>query len=80
VSDVVGITSGLVTIGVARDQIAALAESIVNRLRRRQKAASASFKFSIEVSLPEGSAVLEGDSPEAARVLAKALQSVRWPE
>jgi hypothetical protein len=71
-SNVVAITSGLVTISVSYDQITALAKRIVGQLRRRHETQAS--PLSIEIDLPDGSLVLIADSDEAVSELIKVLQ------
>jgi hypothetical protein len=75
-SDVVGITSGFVTIGLAYDQIGALAKQIIDRLSRRHETQTSASPLSIEIDLPGGSVILTGDNEEIVSDLIKILQRV----
>ena len=82
VSDVVSITSGLVTIGVAHDQIGAFARRIIALLRRRHEASPAKPTFRVEVRPPTGPVMViwVGSGGEADRELTEALRQANCSE
>jgi hypothetical protein len=73
VSNAVNITAGLVTIAVARREIATLARKIVSALRRRHESGSGDRPFSIRIDTPSGEVLVTADDEETVRVLAAEL-------
>jgi hypothetical protein len=73
INGAVGITSGLVTIGVARHDIAELARRIIAMLRRQHESLRAQKPFSVQIKRPSGEAFVTADDDEAFRELVKEL-------
>ena len=73
INGAVGITSGLVTIGVARHDIAELARRIIAMLRRQHGSLRAQRPFSVQIKRPSGEAFVTADDDEAFRELVKEL-------
>jgi hypothetical protein len=74
VNDAVGITSGLVTIGVAHHEIAALAQRIIAMLRRQHASMPTQRPFSIQIKRLSGEAFVTADDEEALRELVTELR------
>lgn len=73
INGAVGITSGLVTIGVARHDIAELARRIIAMLRRQHGSLRTQRPFSVQIKRPSGEAFMTADDDEALRELVKEL-------
>lgn len=73
INGAVGITSGLVTIGVARHDIAELARRVIAILRRQHGSGRAQRPFSVQIKRPSGEAFVTADDDEAFRELLKEL-------
>ncbi len=69
INDAVGITSGLVTIGVAHHEIAVLARRIIAMLRRQHASLRTQRPFSIQIKRLSGEAFVTADDEEAFREL-----------
>jgi hypothetical protein len=72
-NDAVGMTSGLVTIGVAHHEIAALGRRIIAMLRRQHASSQTQRPFSIQIRRLSGEAFVTADDEEAFRELVKEL-------
>jgi len=74
INDAVGITSGLVTIGVAHHEIAVLAQRIIAMLRRQHASLRAQRSFSVQIKRLSGEAFVTADDEEAFRELVTELR------
>lgn len=74
INDAIGITSGLVTIGVAHYEIAALARRIIAMLRRQHASSSTQRSFSIQIKRLSGEVFVTADDEEALRELVTELR------
>jgi hypothetical protein len=74
INDAVGITSGLVTIGVAHHEIAVLARRIIAMLRRQHASMPTQRPFSIQIKRLSGEVFVTADDEEALRELVTELR------
>jgi hypothetical protein len=74
INDAVGITSGLVTIGVAHHEIAVLARRIIAMLRRQHASSGTQRPFLIQIKRLSGEAFVTADDEEAFRELVAELR------
>jgi hypothetical protein len=74
VNDAVGITSGLVTIGIAHHEIAVLARRIIAMLRRQHVSMPTQRPFSIQIKRLSGEVFVTADDEEALRELVAELR------
>jgi hypothetical protein len=74
INDAVGVTSGLVTIGVAHHEIAVLARRIIVMLRRQHVSSRTERPFSVQIKRLSGEAFVTADDEEAFRELVTELR------
>ena len=74
INNAVGITSGLVTIGVAHHEIAVLARRIITMLRRQHASLRTQRPFSVQIKRLSGEAFVTADDEEAFRELVTELR------
>jgi hypothetical protein len=73
INDAVGITSGLVTIGVAHHEMVVLARRIIAMLRRQHVSSCRERPFSIQIKRLSGEAFVTADDEVAFRELVTEL-------